>query len=198
MKYLKIFERFNYKLSFNNEDDLIIKLKEYSIPIEEWGQGQAKNVRSLLNEVIEKESILIEDKGYLVRYIEFVGIRIYYRDKNNEKFTLIEHEQIFKDGRKRKRNMPSSVSEKMKFGEDPSIAAIRGIEEELGIIINESQLIKRRTLDYDGGSMSYPGLKTKYKGHQYTCFLTKEQFNPDGYVEEQEDKSTFFKWIKNQ
>ena len=62
-------------------------------------------------------------------------------------------------------------SEKMKFGEDPLIAAIRGIEEELGIIVDANQLIKFRNLNYDGGSLSYPGLITKYKGHQSHNFV---------------------------
>ena len=92
--------------------------------------------------------------------------------------------------------MPSSVSEKMKFGEDPLKSAVRGIKEELGIDITPNQLSKRRDLFYDGGSLSYPGLQTKYKGHQYICELEHHQFDQDGYVEVQKDKKTFFVWHK--
>jgi hypothetical protein len=92
--------------------------------------------------------------------------------------------------------MPSSVSEKMKFGEDPLISAIRGIEEELGVKVEGHQLRKHKDLNYDGGSMSYPGLETKYKGHQYMCYFDNSQFDPNGYVEIQKDKKTFFVWYK--
>ena len=44
--------------------------------------------------------------------------------------------------------------------------------------------------------MSYPGLETKYKGHQYMCYFDKSQFDPNGYVEIQKDKKTFFVWHK--
>ena len=195
MKFLKIFEKFNTN-DINTESDLISKLIDYSVPVDCWGTGSSKNVRHLLKEILEEECEVVEEGGYLVRYIEFVGVRVYYRDKNSEKWALVEDRQEFKDGRVRERNMQSSVSEKMKFGEDPVMSAIRGVEEELGIEISESQLLKRRDIFYDQGSMSYPGLKTKYKGHQFTCWLNDSQFDKDGYVEEQEDKSTFFKWIK--
>lgn len=194
MKYLKLFEYFNLD-EITTEDDLVSKLKEYSIPIEYWGKGYAKTIGHLLDELKNDECVIIDKDGYLVRYIEFVGIRVYYKD-GDDTWVLKEDRQEFKDGRVRRRTMPSSVSEKMKFGEDPMLSAIRGIKEELDIDVTENQLIKRRELDYDGGSQSYPGLKSKYKGHQYTCYLKSHQFNPDGYVEVQKDKSTFFVWEK--
>lgn len=194
MKYLKLFEYFNLD-EIITEDDLVSKLKEYSIPIEYWGKGYAKTIGHLLDELKSDECVIIDKDGYLVRYIEFVGIRVYYKE-GDDTWALKEDRQEFKDGRVRRRTMPSSVSEKMKFGEDPMLSAIRGIKEELDIDVTENQLIKRRELDYDGGSQSYPGLKSKYKGHQYTCYLKSHQFNPDGYVEVQKDKSTFFVWEK--
>lgn len=195
MKYIKIFEDFNPNL-INTVEELTNKLKEYSVPVEEWGTGEAKNVEHLLDE-IRAEECGIEDKGgFLIRSIEFVGVRIYHKDKDNVTWVLKEDKQEFKDGRVRRRNMPSSVSEKMKFGEDPYISSIRGIEEELNVKIEISQLKKIRPIYYNGGSQSYPGLKSKYVGHQFTCYLTDEQFVKNGYVEVQKDKSTFFKWVK--
>ncbi len=145
---------------------------------------------------MEEECSIVDEGGYLVRYIEFVGIKIYYVDKDEELWILKEDRQEFRDGRIRRRDMPSSVSEKMKFGENPMIAAVRGIKEELGVEIEESQLTKRRDLDFNGGSISYPGLRAKYKGHQFICYLNHNQFNPNGYIELQKDKSTFFTWKK--
>lgn len=195
MKYIKIFEDFNPNL-INTVEELTNKLKEYSVPVEEWGTGEAKNVEHLLDEIRGEECNVEDRGGYLIRSIEFVGVRIYHKDKDNVTWVLKEDKQEFKDGRVRRRNMPSSVSEKMKFGEDSLISAIRGIKEELGINVEGHQLIKMRDLFYNGGSQSYPGLRTRYKGHQFTCFFNDDQFDENGYIEVQKDKSTFFKWVK--
>ena len=195
MKYIKIFEDFNPNL-INTVEELTNKLKEYSIPVEEWGTGEAKNVEHLLDEIRGEECNVEDRGGYLIRSIEFVGVRIYHKDKDNVTWVLKEDKQEFKDGRTRRRNMPSSVSEKMKFGEDSLISAIRGIKEELGVGVEGHQLIKMRDLFYNGGSQSYPGLRTRYKGHQFTCFFNDDQFDENGYIEVQKDKSTFFKWFK--
>lgn len=195
MKYIKIFEDFNPNL-INTVEELTNKLKEYSIPVEEWGTGEAKNIEHLLDEIRGEECDVEDRGGYLIRSIEFVGVRIYHKDKDNVTWVLKEDKQEFKDGRTRRRNMPSSVSEKMKFGEDSLISAIRGIKEELGVGVEGHQLIKMRDLFYNGGSQSYPGLRTRYKGHQFTCFFNDDQFDENGYIEVQKDKSTFFKWFK--
>ncbi len=195
MKYLKVFEDFNLP-EIKSVDDLVNKLKEYKIPVDYWGTGNAKTVEHLLDELNNDECIITVESNYLVRYIEFVGIRMFYKDKEGNSYTLKEDRQEFKDGRTRRRDMQSSVSEKMKFGEDPLESAIRGIQEELGIRVMFNQLKKWRDLNYDGRSQSYPGLKTKYKGHQFTCWLDDRQYNPNGYVEIQKDKSTFFIWHK--
>lgn len=191
MKYLKLFE------SFNNIDTIVNltnKLREYNIPIDYWGTENAKTIEHLWDELKGGECSIKEENGYLVRSIEFVGIIITYIDGEGKKYLLKEDRQEFKDGRIRKRKMQSSVSEKMKFGEDPIESAIRGIEEELNIKISKNQLKKFKDLAYDSGSQSYPGLKTRYKGHQFTCILNDEQFDKNGYMEVQKDKSTFFKW----
>ena len=195
MKYIKLFEYFDTN-QVTTTEDLINLLKKHSVPVDSWGTGNSKTVGHLMNELKNKECSL-EDKGeYLTRYIEFVGIRVYYKDEDDCVWVLKEDKQEFNDGRVRKRTMPSSVSEKMKFGEDPLISAIRGIEEELGVKVEGHQLRKYRDLKYDGGSMSYPGLETKYKGHQYVCYFDKSQFDPNGYIEIQKDKKTFFVWYK--
>lgn len=194
MRYLKILEEFTDDV--NNINELISKLNEYSIPINEWGTKNAKTVQHLLNEIKDKECSIVDEDGKLVRYIEFVGVKVYYDDEDGNKWYLKEFEQIFKDGRTRRRSMKSSVSEKMKSGEDPLESAVRGVAEELGITVQKEQLQDGKDISFNGDSASYPGLQTKYKGYQFTMSLTKEQYNPEGYVEKQSDKSTYFKWMK--
>lgn len=195
MRHLKLFEYFKSE-EINTVEELISKLEEYKIPYESWGKGYAKTVDHLLDELKNDECAIIDEQGYLVRYIEFVGIRVFYKDTDGTKYSLKEDRQVFNDGRTRRRTMQASVSEKMKFGEDAELSAIRGIAEELGVDVSSDQLIKRRDLSYDGGSHSYPGLKSKYKGHVFNCNINKDQYNPEGYVERQKDKSTYFVWEK--
>ena len=195
MRLIKLFEDFNSKI-FQSVDELENYLRKFNIPISSWGTGKAKDLEDLCYEIINKECQLIESGESLHRIIEFVGIKVYYKDEDDNLYVLREDRQEFNDGRVRRRNMPTSVAEKMQFGESPTVAGIRGIKEELNINVSSSQLIKHKDLQYNGSSMSYPGLLAKYKGHQFTCYLTKEQFNSDGYVEIQRTKKTFFKWTK--
>jgi hypothetical protein len=185
---IKLFEEFNLT-------EIEEMLKKWKVPYEMWGTGKSKTLKHLQNELDEEECSLVETSDKLIRLIEFVGIKIYFK-KDGETFFLKEERQEFNDGRIRRRNIPSSVSEKMKFGEDPLIAAIRGIREELGVKIMGHQLTKQSDLHYDSGSLSYPGLETKYKGHKFICHFNDEQYDPKGYVEIQEDKKTFFSWVK--
>lgn len=197
MKYLKIFEDFNPS-EMVNLSELTNKLKEYNVPVDHWGTGSAKTITHLLNELKNDECVIVDEGGYLVRYIEFVGVEVFYTDKDGVLYVLREDRQEFKDGRTRRRSMMSSVAEKMKAGEDPLESAMRGIEEELNFVVSSDQLKMEANLDYDAGSQSYPGLKTKYKGHKFTCFINEQQYEPKGYIEVQEDKSTFFIWHKKE
>ena len=194
MRYLKILEEFTSEI--HNVNELIAQLNDYGISVEEWGSKHAKSPIHLLNEITGKECSIVDENGQLIRYIEFVGVKVYYDDEDGNRWYLKEFEQIFKDGRVRKRSMKSSVSEKMKAGEDPLESALRGVKEELGIDVVESQLTGRRDISFNGDSQSYPGLQTKYKGYQFTTIFNNEQYKAEGYVEVQEDKSTYFKWMK--
>ena len=82
----------------------------------------------------------------------------------------------------------------MKVGEDPRESLKRGIEEELGILLDDNQISEGKGIREEDTSDSFPGLMTRYKGHNFTCTLNKFQFNPEGYVEIQKDKKTYFIW----
>lgn len=194
MKYIKLFEYFDVN-KINSEEDLISKLKEYNIPYENWGSGEAKTVSNLLDELKNDECSIIDENGKLMRSIEFVGVRVFYTE-NGTKYYLKEDRQVFKDGRIRRRRIRSSIGEKMSFGEDPRIASLRGMKEELGVEIDDSQLIEQKDINYSNTSQSYPGIESKYIGHIFSCELRKDQYRPEGYVENQKDKSTYFVWEK--
>lgn len=191
MKHLLLFE--NYRENSVDLRTLEEYLLRFNIPINEWGKGYAKTTNHLLSEIESGECRILEEGKKLIREIEFVMCEIFYLE-GETLFKLIEEKQVFNDGRTRIRDKESSVSEKMIIGEDPIESLIRGIEEELGISIKENQIEKEKGIEKIEISQSFPGLMTKYNGHNFTCFLERSQYNPGGYIETQKDKKTYFVW----
>jgi hypothetical protein len=191
-KYEHLVDDVIYEQS-KKKTNLIDYLSKYNIPVSEWGKGYAKTVEHLQKEIDSGECRLVLENGVLIREIEFVTCEIIYKE-GDKIFKLIEEKQIFTDGRTRTRDKESSVSEKMKIGEDPKQSVFRGIEEELGVDLTETQLQKQGEINEDEVSNSFPGLMTRYKGYNYECEFTKEQYNPNGYTETQTDKTTYFIW----
>ena len=124
-----------------------------------WGQGNAKYVIDLWNEMISGESIIQENP--LIRLVAVVQIVI----RNTDGRILIEVEQELADGRIRSRNR--APAEKMKPAESYSSAAIRCLEEELGLSADKVKLIKPtyKQIQELKDSPSYPGLQSKYIFH---------------------------------
>jgi hypothetical protein len=170
------------------------QLEKHGIPLDQWGKGQAKTFQHLLKEMAENECELVEDeeKG-LVRRVSVLGIDIYYQPQGSERLRLFEEKQVFIDGRERRRSLPTSMGEKLTPGEDLDQAAKRAIREELGITDGvQAQYIK--TLRNERVSDSFPGLLSQYVNHFYEANLTEKQYNPEGFKEVQEDKTTYFAW----
>ena len=169
------------------------ELEGAGISTAEWGRGEAKTLRHLVQEIECGECTLRDVEGTLTRTVVVGGADVLYDSRDGQRYRLIEEKQVFADGRERKRDLGQAVSEKMKPDEDPTEAMIRGIREELGIsgdVVISYHGESQRTLL----SPSYPGLVPRYLNHKFTVFLQDEQFNPYGYVEKQSDKSTYFVW----
>ncbi len=186
-------ERFERKSEIAT-DILKKQLEAAGINTAEWGTGQAKTLEHLQKEIESGETILVTgEKCELLRKVVVGGADIYYKSPDGKRYRLKEDRQVFKDGRERRRDLGQAVSEKMKPDEDPKEAIIRGIQEELGIS-GEITLTEIGT-DYQIiTSPSYPGLQSQYIRHRFQAVLNEEQFNPNGYIEEQSDKSTYFVW----
>lgn len=190
------------KLRFGLQDLIeLIRETNPNIDLKLWGIKDAKTATHLIDEVNRGECTLELVDGVLYRNIEVVSITIYYQEKKT--LILRETEQIFTNGRPRNRNLPDqcSVAEKMKIGkETPLDAALRAInKEELSEIkdvpVTENQLRFMRTIQRENSSSSYPGIFTHKTIHAFECFFTKEQFNPEGYTEIQNDKISHFQWF---
>lgn len=174
--------------------NLATTLRDAGISINEWGRGQAKTLRHLASEIAAGETVLEhDDQGHLVRKVVVGGADVYYRSPEGVLFRLREARQVFKDGRERQRDLGHAVAEKMKPDENPEQAMIRGIEEELGIC-GPLELEDLGTSEQTIESPSYPGLKSQYIQHKFRVTLSDDQYDPDGYAEEQTDKTTYFEW----
>lgn len=170
------------------------QLEEKGIDTSLWGKGEAKTLGHLQKEIDGGETFLVLDEsGELLRRLMIVGADIYYTSKDGKRYRLKEDRQVFNDGRERRRDYGHAVSEKMQIDEDPGVAMIRGIREELGI---EGDIDLKKTVADEKriSSPSYPGLNSHYIRYGFEVLLNEEQFNIDGYVEEQEDKRTYFVW----
>ncbi|MCA9350934.1 hypothetical protein KC874_04565 [Candidatus Saccharibacteria bacterium] len=172
-------------------------LKKHEVDIFSWGSYEAKTVEHLISEVLSGESQLLEtDQGELLRVLEVADGTITYTDSLGAVYKLTEDRQEFADGRVRKREHLKDISlaEKVAPGEDPKQALLRGIDEELGIT-GDIYIVGNPTLDEKQvESPSFPGLKTQYRVHKYKLVIGSDSFNPDGYKEQQSDKTTYFIW----
>lgn len=181
-----------FALTINSKDELINILTKYKINTEKWGTGKYKTIDHLWNEILNDECVLFGYKGVLRREVSFVGAKIYYI-KNNHKQKLVEDKAIFKDGRIRKRNIWYSMAEKFKWDENPIVALIRGIKEELNINIKENQVTYYNRVHFPENS-DYPGIKSFHTGYSYLVLLNETQYKEEGYVENQHDKDIYFVW----
>lgn len=170
------------------------QLESAGVDISEWGTGQAKTLADLQQEIESGETVLVTGKeGELLRKVTVGGAEVYYITPEGKKYRLKEEKQVFKDGRIRRRDWDQTVSEKMKPDENPRDAIIRGIQEELGIE-GEINLTETGIDEQILTSPSYPVLQSQYICHKFETVLNDEQYNPNGYIEEQSDKSTYFTW----
>lgn len=159
------------QLDFRNDDELRAWLERAGIDLSLWGRGSAKQVADLWAEYRDGESRFMSDPPS--RVVEVVQVNIRRGDD-----VLIEVEQEFKDGRRRIRTRPPA--EKLKRGETPHDAAVRCLQEELGLAEDEVFLLREETeAEEDIVSTSYPGLPTHYLLHIFeatTDALPDEDF----------------------
>lgn len=193
-------------------------LIQHGIDISKWGQGKAKTVGELFNEVRQNESELRVNNGVLERHLWPVGMNVRYQD-NGKRLLLRERAQIFlKDGKEdltriKKRGldaMPTSLGGKAMRGEDPVEAGMREFVEELGVppevevkVSNVSKLNPKRK-----HSDTFPGLLCVYNethldiempltAYAANGTVKNEQVPDAAYVEHQPNrKNTYFGWDK--
>lgn len=170
-------------------------LSEQQLPVDEYGRGVAKTIDHLLRELIAGECALELGDGQVRRTILGAHLLVHHRRTDGVRLILVEDRQVFADGRVRRRQLTSSIGEKMRAGEEPDQAAKRALVEELGL-----EDIADVSLEYRGleekvvQSTSYPGIVSHYQTHFYHCSLPARHFDPHGYIERQPDKTSYWVW----
>ncbi len=162
--------------------------------LDAYGIGEAKDVEDLHGEITEGESLLrLCTNGRLLREVNVVWVDVRCILSDGIAMLLKEDRQVFRDGRLRRRNLPSSLGEKIKAGEDTQAAAVRAIHEEIGV--DEIEELRRIRVDLQQFiPPTYPGLVTKYISTYYSAVIPEAAYRPEGYVEHQPKKDNYYVW----
>lgn len=166
------------------------------VPLAQWGKEQFDRIYQQVEEG-DSQLIFDEKNREVLRRVRIVAIDIFYHDADDNVLRLVEDRQEFRNGKIVRRHwLMGSVAEKMKEGEDVKIATQRALREELGI--DGKDLVVEEVENRQGisESKSYPGLQTEYVVHQLRIVLPMHYYQPGGYKEEQPDKTTYFKWVR--
>lgn len=171
-------------------------LDKMNVPYNEWGKSLGAKDKRKFEEYVKngEYQITILPDGTCKNTVDFLDILVTYKNK-----TLSEDRQVYKNGKvvisKISRPDIRSVGEKLLPGEKTLNGVFRAMEEELGISEKQIKDYKHTgTIYVNKDSSAFPGLPTTYNQYQYTVELMDTGYNPDGYKEVQEDKTTYFVW----
>ena len=180
------------------EQELASVLMAAGIPIQDWAQGSAKTVEHLRVEIEEGESqIDVGINGEIRRRVSVIWVDVLYPADNGDVYILREDRQVYKDGRVRRRQLSTSLGEKMKPNEEPTAAVERALHEELGVTATAGLYTLGAGKKTAHTPDSYPGLKSHFKTYLYAAVISTEAFVAEGYVEEQADKTNYYVWELN-
>ena len=170
----------------------IIEALRNILPLTKYGTGLARSFEHLIKEIeLGESNILFDNQGRPLRQINVSLINVTYLNKK-----LVETKQITSQGVINNRRY-EYVSEKAFQDEPALVCAVRGLREELDLIISPERLVYREERQEERMGPSYPGLKTRYNFSEYSLTLKKEEYQ-FCYVEVNEDDTTsIFRWKEN-
>lgn len=175
-------------------EELTLHLIASGINVASWGTDGAKTVSHLHKEIAEGESqVDFSVEGNASRQVRAALVDVLFFDAYGNVYQLYEAQQEYKDGRVRRRQLNSSLGEKFKPDEQPAEAATRALVEELGIMGYQSlHAIGHEQTTHTPDS--YPGLKSQYDTYSFVIVLDESSYNPQGYIEVQDDKTNYYAW----
>lgn len=175
-------------------DTLMEKLITGNISVEDYGVGNAKTVSHLLSEINEGEAtVTIDEANNIYREVSVLWADVLCVCSDGRVYILKEDRQEFKDGRVKRRNLDSSIGEKLKPSEAPNDAVSRALREELSV----EEIDRVYDVGYNERTFipdTFPGIESTYKMHKYVTVIPEKEFKPEGYVEYQNDKTNYYVW----
>ena len=180
------------QIILSDEEELNQLLSYYQINPDNW----IKSMSTLYKEIEDGDCILGIKNGKLHCLVNGVIIKCFFTNDKQERFQLFEEKQVFKNGQTRERGH-RFVAEKLKSDESPEQGALRGLTEELQISGPDVHLIRLSEEDKCDTveSIDYRGIQTTYSTSVFSCEIPDSHYK-DYYIEDQEDKKTFFSWVK--
>jgi len=167
-------------------------LRATGYDVSQWGVGPTKTVESLWTEIANGESELVEVGGALMRRTYALGVDI-VAEVDGTRYKLREDRQVFRNGSERRRTLPTSIGEKARPDEDMEAGVRRAIAEELGIH-EYVRLTDNGSATLVRYSQTYGGMPTEMHMRYAEVEIVSADFRPEGYVEEQAEKSIYFVW----
>lgn len=145
--------------SEENVKDYLVK---YNINLDAFGQGSAKTLGQIAQEMSQGESCLMENSsGKVVRVTDVCVLRL--SEQPPGKRILVETEQQYADGRRRTVNrLPGT---KRRPNENIITTARRILATMLKIEEDEVNMGQTELLEEEKDSPSYPGIMTVYRKH---------------------------------
>ena len=174
-------------------EDLTTFLKGYGIDTDAYGKNEAKSLNALLGELEKGESQLFDQDGKLVRRVSSLALDIYVTAPDGTRLKLYEDRQEFRDGRMRRRELDSSLGEKLEPGEEPQATIARALEEEIGVT-SFTQTSGINSYSNSIYSPSYPGILGDYTTFRASVEIDPDQYQEE-YVEEQKEKVNVMLWF---
>lgn len=177
-----------------DEEALRKLLDSYQISYANWGLEGTKRLEDLLAEVAEGEAILEDRNGKLTRVVDGVAVNV-YAEIDGAHYRLREDRQVFVcDGTVKRRNLSTSLGEKIKRDETHTQAIIRALREELGVTVGEAGVVIGDSMREVEASRVYPGIVSDRGLTMAAVILPRDQVRREGYVEHQPQKDNFFVW----
>mmetsp|Transcript_16583 Transcript_16583/g.38828 ORF Transcript_16583/g.38828 Transcript_16583/m.38828 type:complete len:1285 (-) Transcript_16583:107-3961(-) len=156
-------------------EDMLTLLQKYGVDINKFGQGSAKSLEELYQEVgVQKKSMLSEEHGKLVRRLELVRINLCSKDPKGQDRMLRLSTEIMEDGRMRTRNQKlAQVVVDSAYWKDVMKECfkhkLRVPDDLQNQVFNlDMKWVKTEVMS----SPSFPGLETKYLTHEVRVYVT--------------------------
>ncbi len=170
------------------------QLESAGVDTENWGQNKSKSIEDLKKEIENGETeLILSQNGEILRKTRVARVNIFFQNDEGETLKLIEERRLYANGREKFRDKSHSISKKIKNNQTPENAIKKAIIKKLGIS-DEIKIEETDTVEDTNMSPSYPSLRSVYVFHNFKSYLSKEQFNSEGYIGKQSDKVTYYVW----